>query len=251
MTVDSVRQLRVLRRLEQDGTILASLDDAGRQYGVFTEGDRRRRPLARLNKVDLDQLLSDGALNRIAGGFALTEAGRARVRRSGQSHDGFGAQHRDIQMRSMDDGEGETDQCPVNGAESPLIWLARRGGPDGEPFLTKREFVAGETLRNDYERSLLPSRVTMDWSATGRVDGGRWRPDAPVSDVRVSATDRVLNAMRHVGPGLDRVLQAVCCQARGLDNVERGFGWPRRSAKIVLKIGLSRLADHYRLSPDS
>ena len=62
------------------------------------------------------------------------------------------------------------------------------------------------------------------------------------------ARDRVTKALDSLGPGLADVALRVCCFLEGLEACERRMGWSARSGKVVLKIALQRLADHYGLA---
>jgi hypothetical protein len=224
-------------------------------YGVFPQGDRRRRPIARLPRDCVVRLISTGALRPVRENdtVALTDEGRALVRRLDRAApDSFRAQHMDLAPQVKQDDGDEDVPCQVNLAESPLAWLARRTGRNGDPLISSRELMAGERLRADFHRARFIGRVTSDWTAPPRGSSARGpgRGQLEPAEAVIAARDRIARAMRDVGPALDRLLSAVCLEGRGLDDVERGFGWPRRSGKVVLKIALARLADHYGLPAD-
>ena len=48
-----------------------------------------------------------------------------------------------------------------------------------------------------------------------------------------------------MGPEFAGVLLDVCCFLKGLEDIEHERRWPPRSAKILLQLGLDRLARHY------
>lgn len=130
-------------------------------------------------------------------------------------------------------------------AESPLGWLATRKGRDGRPLIDAAQLLAGERLRLDFTRAGLTPRVTTNWSpSAGSGTGG---PEA-FSDMVLAARGRVQAALSAVGPELSGVLLDVCCFLKGLEEVERERSWPPRAGKVVLGLGLDRLAVHYGLA---
>jgi len=170
--------------------------------------------------------------------------GRAPAFAEGQSP--FAAQHRDWGERQVTNDEGVKRSIRVNLAETPLAVLARRKGPDGQPFLTSDLVQVGEKLREDFERSQMGPRVGQNWDRflTG-FDRGGYLNDSGIAEGPRAARQQVSNALDALGPGLSDIVMRVCCFLEGLESAEKRLGWSARSGKIVLKIGLQRLAQYY------
>jgi len=136
-------------------------------------------------------------------------------------------------------------------AGTPLAWLARRRTDRGQAFLTKPEVSAGERLRRDFHLARLEPRVTTDWASLGAPKGARRKAGAQqaleMSEAAAAARRRVEAALAALGPDLARTALDVCCFHTRLADAERRYGWPPRSAKVVLKLALGRLAVHYGL----
>jgi len=193
-----------------------------------------------------------------AGGIVVTAAGRARLARlaaasSGDDLGSFRSQHFAIAHRA---GNPEADaggrDGVVNEAESPLAWLARRKGRDGQPMVTSAQFQAGERLRADFTFAQLAPRMTVDWASpsaggAGSAAGG----PAALADTVIAARQRLRRALDAAGPEFAGLLLDVCCFLKGLEDVERERRWPSRSGKIVLQLGLDRLARHYGLAGEA
>lgn len=140
--------------------------------------------------------------------------------------------------------DGAAGPVELDLAESPLGWLATRKGRDGRALISPAQLLAGERLRLDFTRAGLTPRVTTNWSPGGRGTAG---PDG-FTDAVLAAKRRVQAALAAVGPELSGALLDVCCFLKGLEQVEQERGWPARAGKVVLGLGLDRLAAHYGLS---
>ncbi|HVG51030.1 MAG TPA: DUF6456 domain-containing protein [Xanthobacteraceae bacterium] len=184
------------------------------------------------------------------GTFALSAAGLAWVARRNaelraEHIDPFIAQHLDITAREINEPEGRRPVV-MDDSESPLVWLARRKSRNGQPMIAPHQLAAGERLRVEFTHTHMMPRVTSNWDAAvsqGGRDGGRTH----AADTMVAARQRVRQTLNAVGPEFSGLLLDVCCFLKGLEDIERERLWPARSAKVVLQLGLDRLARHYGL----
>ncbi len=196
------------------------------------------------NAAQAAALLSRGLATGSADGrLVATDEGRARAARTVGGEHGFLAQHRTLGLRAAPGGGPAT---LVDLDESPLAWLARRKGRDGQPLLQPHEVLAGERLHADFTRGQMSPRVTANWEASiSRGKRGAGGAGLDFADAVVAARARVGRALEAVGPELSGALVDVCCFLKGLEEVERDRRWPARGAKLVLGLALSRLARHY------
>jgi hypothetical protein len=136
-----------------------------------------------------------------------------------------------------------------NDCESPLTLLRRRCDAAGAPLIGTEQFAAGERLRADYSAAHMEQRLTANWDLS-RSSGFHGGIDA-MSDKALAARQRLFAALAAVGPELTTILLEVCCLSAGLEQAERRLGLPRRSAKAILDLALTRLARYYGLlAPD-
>ncbi|MEJ2379526.1 MAG: DUF6456 domain-containing protein [Pseudolabrys sp.] len=155
------------------------------------------------------------------------------------------ARHLSPSRRRLAGDQGK-QQVTIDESESPLAWLARRRGRDGRALIAAHQLQAGERLRADFTLAHLMPSVTSD--LTNPVASSR-RGRSPslqhFTDGMVAARRRVHRALDAAGPEFAGLLLDVCCFLKRLEDIERERVWPARSAKVVLQLGLERLARHY------
>jgi len=178
----------------------------------------------------------------------ITRAGREALRRHRSNRTA-----RKAASGQQIDKPSEAPVPTVNIKESPLIWLASRRDASGRAMLAPWEVEAGERLRADLTFAQLTPRITMGWS--GIPISGKRATSMPrgchMTDNIVAARARVTAALRAVGPEFVDILIDVCGHLRGLEEIARSEGWPRRAARLLLQRALSALARHYGIGPET
>ncbi|PWJ20391.1 DUF6456 domain-containing protein [Jannaschia seohaensis] len=253
---------RILRRLCETDAFLAVGQGMPQAVVLRGTGDAPTRTATLPRDVAQAMVLKDwlscfkaGRVTR----YRITEAGRAALKRMlgeslerkvasrgmAEAPSPFLTQHMDLGEKVVTMPGVAEASLRINLSESPLGALARKRDKDGKPFLPMPLVAAGERLREEFERAQMGPRVGQNWDrflAAG--ERGAMGASDPVSGPE-AARKRVSDALRALGPGLGDVVLRVCCFLEGLEAAEKRMGWSARSGKIVLRIALQRLADHY------
>ncbi|MCG7392529.1 DUF6456 domain-containing protein [Microvirga sp. ACRRW] len=176
--------------------------------------------------------------------LALSEAGRSYLRRAcaDEPETAFLQQHREIVVETVRTETGPS-RVRVDAEESPLDWLRRRKDRNGTPMIDEAAYQAGERLRTDIMLAGLLPGVTARWDAM--PSGGGSASPSEATDRMIAARQRIRHAFDAVGSDFSDLLMDLCGFLKGLELIERERGWPQRSAKIVVRLALARLAEHY------
>ncbi|KIC48691.1 DUF6456 domain-containing protein [Tateyamaria sp. ANG-S1] len=259
MTQDMVR---ILRRLCETGAVLAVAVDMQKAVVVrdgVTGSSTRTAVVDRkvAEAMALQDWIAADQTGRITR-YKITPAGRTALAdmmgEVEQEQPGFAEaatpfadQHRQWGERTIRDTDtGQPRKVRYNLAESPLTALARRRDKGGQPFLSDDLVTAGERLREDFELAQMGPRVAQNWDRFLTGGGrGSFAMDSGVGNGPEGARNRVAAALRDLGPGLSDVVLRCCCYLEGLESAEKQLGWSARSGKIVLRIALMRLKQHY------
>ncbi|MBV1885589.1 MAG: hypothetical protein KUG61_00805 [Parvibaculaceae bacterium] len=244
---------RIFRRLVEPETYLSAVD--ADKYGLFVPRNRGAKPVMKVEKKLVHAFCREDWLekNQVTDEVAHPESVRYKLSKVGLAWWGrrsteVGAEP--FQRQHQELGVATTGTGKVNFAESPLAWLHRRKGRDGKTFLSNAEFDAGERFRIDFTKAQLTPSLTANWERQAIGRNKRSHNGGLILDANhraLMARKRYDRALDAVGPGLKDVLIDVCCHLQGLDGVEKAMCWPQRSGKVVLKIALDRLVQHYEM----
>ncbi len=249
--------LRVLRHLCAPGAVLAVAQDMDKAVVVREEGETTARPVVVTPEIVEAMALKawvtcdrPGRISR----YHVTSAGRSALNRllaaqENRRATGFAEAQAGFACPHLGEGVGE-EAGAIAGhrfsvADSPLVALARRRDRDGSPFLSPAQVAAGERLREDFELAQMGGMEPQDWLALLSGDKGARRAVADENGLPGVARARVEAALDDLGAGLADVALRCCCFLEGLERTEKRLGWSARSGKIVLRIALTRLSEHY------
>ncbi|MGF1462096.1 MAG: DUF6456 domain-containing protein [Maricaulaceae bacterium] len=211
---------RARAALTRAGAVLIA---EGRSWRVYPDGDRRRRALAELCADTAALWVRTGVIEPAGG----SQRWRLRTR-------GGAAPSASAGVTSATAGAGE----------DPLQRLARLTS-GGSAWFTADEIAAAERLRAAARRSEAANAVVADWTGAPQSKSPR-TPGLAGAERAVMARADVRAALGALGPELAPIVERACVREQGLEAIEAAWGWPKRSAKVVLKLALRRLDGFYR-----
>lgn len=181
------------------------------------------------------RLVSDGLLERDGSTLRCTVLARSWLRRHMSATDNAFAEQHQIKRPTS---PGPT----VNLNESPLASLG------GARFLKPHQIEAGERFRRLFERANLRARTTMSYNVEQTANSHQNVSANDLSDMAVDARRQIDVICTRLPLDCRAAVLDVCGFEKGLQIIEVERGWPRRSAKLVLRIGLEQLAAHFGLT---
>jgi len=141
----------------------------------------------------------------------------------------------------MQEGMMVSEPATQRGDEAPDAVLRLVSSGRGEAFLAAHHAEAARRLTLLFVRARLTQRVTMSYDPTrigGSRDGSR---QGELADSALHAR-RLLDGLAGKMPrDCWSVLVDICGFDKGLQEIEMERSWPRRSAKLVLRIALDQL----------
>jgi hypothetical protein len=244
----------ILQELSNAGAVLAVAADMEKAVVVRDgpKGTSHRKAIvdrAIAQAMALNDWISCQKPGRISR-YNITAAGRAALGEILAQTENAAQGFSEAQVGSDPEGNSSAPRPPRRMRfathESPLAVLARRRDKQGQPFLSSDLVSAGERLREDFEIAQMGAKTTQNWDRflTAGVTGGAAGNIGRSGD----AQKRLDAAFAALGEGLADVALRCCCFMEGMELAEKRLGWPARSGKVVLRIALIRLREHYDMA---
>lgn len=195
---------------------------------------RTKDGFASLSGELVAQLISNGVLYSYQEQCFATEMALSWVKRQLSCSSEFLNQHSEIKL----DSKG----IACNLAEGPLGGLAtsKKGRP---AFLSPHHLLQAGKIQALVLRSQMMQRTTMSYDPTrigtsknSGVDG------KDLADSAIDAKKKLYKKLSALPADCAGVVLDVCGFQKGLQLIETERRWPRRSAKLILRIGLEQLA---------
>lgn len=109
-------------------------------------------------------------------------------------------------------------------------------------ILSADHILAAHRLERLIERAMLMPKITRDYRDLSMSLGqSKGSGQHDISDMAADARKELARLYQQLPPDCMSALMDICGFGKGLQEIEATRNWPRRSAKLVVKIGLDQL----------
>ncbi len=217
--------------------VLLRAGHAEQDQDRFVASDGTAR--AALAAGEVAGLASRGLVTCAKGTCTPAQEARSWLRRQQSGPDGHAGQHRRL-VPGPAGSRRDLERDP----------LSRLAHATGEGFLAPHHVEAGRRVMRWGERAQLRQRVTMSYDPA-QVGGRRHGGSSDIADMAAEARKSLARIYAELPRDCAETIIDVCVFDKGLQTIETERRWPRRSAKLVLRIGLEHLADRLGLMPSA
>lgn len=236
---------QLIRKLVEGQAVIFPGTFAG-AYAAYPNGDRRKRPVCWLDANQFKHIRAEGLLEKDGEGFRIVRSYARRCLHA-TAETAHAAQQCESEERDIYIPEGSLRKARHNRGQTPLRRLAKTKNRAGNCEFSAAEVEAGERFARDYHFAHMENMTTLNYAAVGGRDRASYGAGTAVdlSAARLDVRNRIMKALRSLGPGLDRAVISVCVNEMTLEKLERTEHWMRSSGRTILKLALQRLVDFY------
>lgn len=194
----------------------------------------------RVDAVQVRYLISLGVLDNFEKRLSARPEARTWLRRIRSEGQPFIEQH--LGSRS-----GDQNLLDEPGSSTDAV---RRLAQGADSFLKPHHLAAANRIAQWSMRARMQQRVTMSYDPTYSAATRTGRRPNDISDMASDARDRLNALIAKLPEDAAGVVLDVCVYEKSLQVIETERRWPRRSAKLALRIGLDQAANLMGLTPE-
>lgn len=189
-----------------------------------------------LSFESVKQLISCGVLHEVSQLLCVTTEARSWLKR----------QRLELLKR-----EGGVDRSlvnqPVKSENDTIVRLSRTSKGEKNAFLASHHVLVANRVSALIEKSQLRPSVTQNFSVLCQSGQSSASQTNDLSDMAIDCRKHLEQLVTQLPKDCAAVVVDICGFNKGLQQIEFERQWPRRSAKLVLRMGLDHAAEYWKI----
>lgn len=140
--------------------------------------------------------------------------------------------------------------APVQSLNDTILRLSKCSGGTRKadaPFLSAHHVLTANRIADLINKAQIRANITQNLDALALPKAKGARGASEIGDFAIDCRAKLQALLDVLPKDCRRVLIDVCGFEKGLQQIEFEMQWPRRSAKLVLRMALEIAASHWRI----